>query len=125
MTERHTLEWYCQSANKEMDEQGSRASILVDGLHTLERDQPTPALSEMVVITQDYFKELHTLEPNPPERLVSKEQLLHVMVYDNWLLNVYQCITTTLNICYFVISNVVNKGLNYDIYAFLFLYLPF
>jgi len=24
---------------------------------------------------------------------------------------------TTLNICYFVISNVVNKGLSYDIYA--------
>jgi len=47
-----------------------------------------------------------------------------VMVYNNWLIYVYQCIITTLNICYFVISNVVNKGLNYDNYAYLLLYLP-
>ena len=76
MTLQHTTAWYWQSANKEADERGSRVSISVDGLHLNDTTPPTTELSQMVEIAQSCFIDLHTLEPNPPERLATKATLL-------------------------------------------------
>lgn len=73
---RHTSAWFRQSANKEADKRGSRASISVDGLRLSESSPPTTNLSEMVEIARSYFVDLHTPESNPPSRLAPKKQLL-------------------------------------------------
>ena len=72
----NTPAWYQQSANKEADERGSRASISVDGLHLDDSTPPTTDLSQMVEIAHSYFVDLHTPEPNPPECLEAKAALL-------------------------------------------------
>jgi len=76
ITLRHTRAWYQQSANKEANERGSRASISVDGLCLDDSAPPTTELSQMVEIARSYFVDLHTPEPNPPERLAAKAALL-------------------------------------------------
>ena len=76
MTLKHTSAWYRQSANKEADERGSRASISVDCLHLSEDSPPSTDLSEMVEIARSYFVDLHTPENNPPARIVAKKLLL-------------------------------------------------
>ena len=76
ITLRHTRAWYQQSANKEADERGSRASISVDGLRLDDTTPLTTELNQMVEITRSYFVDLHTPEPNPPERLAAKAALL-------------------------------------------------
>ena len=63
MEAKHTSEWFNQSANKEADERGSRASISVEGLCPSDRHTATPVLGEMVQIAQKYFYDLHTPEP--------------------------------------------------------------
>ena len=76
MTLRHTTAWYRQLANKEAEERGSRASISVDSLCLSDATPPTTELHQMVEITQEYFVDLHTPEPNPPEWLAAKATLL-------------------------------------------------
>ena len=76
MTLWHTRAWYRQSANKEANERGSRASISMDGLCLDDTVPPTTDLSQMVKIARSYFVDLHTPEPNPPERLAVKAALL-------------------------------------------------
>jgi len=48
----------------------------VDGLQLLESDDPTLVLLQMVQFARQYFVDLHTPEPNPPERVASKDILL-------------------------------------------------
>lgn len=79
MVLKHSTAWYCQSANKEADERGSRASISIDSLRLSESDPPTTELSQMVRIARQYFVDLHTPEDNPPDRINSKIQLLQEM----------------------------------------------
>ena len=50
MEAKHTSEWFNQSANKEADERGSRASISVEGLQLSDRHTATPVLGEMVQV---------------------------------------------------------------------------
>lgn len=72
----HTSTWYNQSANKEADEHGSRASISVDGLRLSERHKATLVLGEMVQIARKYFYDLHTPEPPSTARATAQDKLL-------------------------------------------------
>ena len=80
MTQQHTQAWYQQSANKEADKRGSRASISVDGLRLDDSTPPTTKLVQMVKIAHSYFVDLHTPEPNPPEQSDTKAALLEEVI---------------------------------------------
>ena len=76
MEAKHTSEWFNQSANKEADERGSRASISVEGLRLSDRHTATPILGEMVQIARRYFYNLHTPEPASLARSLAQSRLL-------------------------------------------------
>ena len=76
MEAKHTTEWFNQSANKEADERGSRASISVEGLCLSNWHTATPILGEMVQIAQKYFYDLHTPEPASLARSLAQSRLL-------------------------------------------------
>ena len=76
MEARHTSEWFNQSANKEADKRGSRASISVEGLRLSDRHTATPILGEMVQIAWKYFYDLHTPEPASLARSLTQSRLL-------------------------------------------------
>ena len=76
MTSHHTSDWYNLSSNREADERGSRASILVDGLRHSDRHRATPVLGKMVQIARKYFYDLHTPEPSSVPRSLTQDILL-------------------------------------------------
>ena len=76
MEAKHTSEWFNQSANKEADERGSRASISVEGLRLSDQHTATPILGEMVQIARKYFYSLHTPEPASLARSLAQSRLL-------------------------------------------------
>jgi len=76
MTRMHSLEWFKQSTNKELDERGSRASVSVEGLRHPNEVLAHTGLVEMASVAKDYFFDLHTPEPSPPERVDAQCALL-------------------------------------------------
>jgi len=64
----HTLDWFKQSANKELDECGSRASVSVEGLRRPNEPVAHVRLKDMAMVAHDYFAHLHSPEPSPPNR---------------------------------------------------------
>ena len=72
----HSSEWFNLTANKEVDERGSRASISVDGLRLPGCDTASTNLKDMADIARSYFVELHTPEPSSDLRNVAQASLL-------------------------------------------------
>ena len=72
----HSSEWFNLTANKEVDERGSRASISVDGLRLPGCDAASSNLKEMADIARSYFVELHTPEPPSALRNIAQASLL-------------------------------------------------
>jgi len=76
MVRTHSLEWFKQSSNKELDERGSRASVSVEGLRCPDNDLARTDLEGMTSVARDYFHHLHTLEPAQPEQSEAQLTLL-------------------------------------------------
>jgi len=76
MADKRTSEWFKQSSNKEKDERGSRASVSVEGLRGPGDALAATDLRSMTSIARDYFYNLHTPEPLPPDRLAEQATLL-------------------------------------------------
>jgi len=76
MTRTHSSEWFKQSSNKELDEQGSRASVSVEGLQRPGEELAQASLAEMALVAKDYFYHFHTPEPSPPEHGEAQQVLL-------------------------------------------------
>jgi len=76
MADKRTSEWFRQSSNKEMDERGSRASVSVEGLRAPGDALAATDLRSMTSIAKNYFYDLHTPEPLPPDRLAEQTALL-------------------------------------------------
>ena len=76
----HSAEWFNLTANKEVDERGSRASILVDGLRLPECAVASTNLKEMADIARSYFVMLHTPEPSSDLRSVAQASLLRDVI---------------------------------------------
>jgi len=76
MTRMHSSEWFKQSSNKELDERGSRASVLVEGLRRPNEDIARTDLKGMTEVARDYFHALHKPEDDSDKRNVAQAMLL-------------------------------------------------
>jgi len=76
MTRTHSSEWYKQSVNKELNERGSRVSVLVEGLRHPDEALARTDLDGMTLVAKDYFHTLHTPEPTPPAWEAAQSALL-------------------------------------------------
>jgi len=74
-----TAEWFQLSSNKELDEQGSRASVSVEGLRRPSESVTHTDLEGMALVARDYFRSLHSPEELTPQRLRSQEELLQAL----------------------------------------------
>ena len=64
MAATHSSAWFKLSSNKEADEQGSHASISVEGLCRSPDDPASTHLKDMVVIAHNFYHSLHTPVPD-------------------------------------------------------------
>ena len=76
LTRTHASEWFKQSSNKELDERGSRASVLVKGLRRPDEDIARTDLRGMAAVAKDYFFQLHTPELLDQMREAAQDTLL-------------------------------------------------
>jgi len=60
---RHTAAWFRMSSNKEANKRGSRALVLVEGLHCSTDGLAGLTLSRMLLVARDFFLVMHMPEP--------------------------------------------------------------
>ena len=76
MAATHSSAWFKLSSNKEADERGSCASILVEGLHRSPDDPASSHLKDMVAIAHDFYHSLHTPIPHSNACQVAQDALI-------------------------------------------------